>query len=375
MNERYYQKMDLISGLRLAEENLRKPYRETEQVLGITRRVLNESGYLCNRVGPLCEQQQKTNTTRLAWAAQSVRRLQELLRERIDDVTRETHLLQKTQLQLTNAWQMMSQVVRLNDDCKELRKKRPSTDLVQDEVYRQLNNETDTTNKFQLLLADLLEKTSQQIQRNRDRKRCLESEWSNKTEHHVSEMAVAEMGRWPSPCPQGSSQTATLVPRQTYYSNRNEWQEETETNLIEVEHELELSRQLRNTANLLLITMAKEIQYGGDRTSAALSVKINALETNRLQLQRCQSQVTEDIVRMEATTEQLKQAKSKLQLPLRIARCRFHDRVTSRPLKETFQDNIQHRCHQIFVFICPRFSDHSQQINPKNLSRTQLFPI
>ncbi|ELT93692.1 hypothetical protein CAPTEDRAFT_213472 [Capitella teleta] len=164
------------------EENNYSKYYKAYAGRDNAERVRLDANNVIKETEVLTNATQAESTKKLAERLKDVNFWKAELEREINDVIIETDLVCEQKKRPENAPRSTEVPLHIASDNLNCRQMRQGVDLVQDEVDLNLLKEVEVSNNAQDLLKRTIKEADMQITRNRDRKKELEMDWSDKKE-------------------------------------------------------------------------------------------------------------------------------------------------------------------------------------------------
>jgi len=260
----------------------------------------------------------------------------ELERE-ISDMISETDMLVDQRKRLELALRATEIPLHISTDNLNCRARRQGIDLVQDPVELNLLKEVEVINNVQDLLKRTIKETDEQIKRNRDRKRELEMDWSDKKEAFEIDSAMAGLRNEHT----NKQFYAGSAQFQAVQSTPESWAQFTHDNITRAEHERMASIQLRTLIDNVLQDTSRDMREQADAVDVSFKRRTDEVDDALHKLKENLKKVSDDIVRQQNKIADLKKKIKEKEDPMKVAQTRLHSREY-RPGVELCRDPVQY---------------------------------
>ncbi|XP_048871860.1 tektin-4 [Brienomyrus brachyistius] len=270
------------------------------------------------------------------------RRLQDIhfwkseLQQHIDQTAAATGSLVALKRRLEKALDASETPFRIAADNLSWRERRLGPDMVKDNVDEELLKEVELIRNVQSLLRRTLTQTVDQIRANREAKKSLELDWSDKCQAYSMD---EQCGRYSN----GSTDTQqhrSSAKLQQHVSDRVTWARFTQDNLAQVQRELQASAELQLLSERVLQETAEDLQAQCAAVDAAFAHRCQEVSEAKVAMELHLTQILEQIGAQERNIAMLQQALRDKEAPQRVAQTRLHQRA-QRPNVELCQDESQ----------------------------------
>ncbi|KAM9468895.1 tektin-1 [Clarias gariepinus] len=257
------------------------------------------------------------------------------LEQKLHEMVQEIELLVTIKERVERALGSCAEPLQAAVDCLHEREKRVETDLVHDDVDRELLKEKDVIEGVTALLQRTLEQIIEQIRLNRSAKYHLEKDLRDKFQAEriddfcslLSSSALSIEGQ------DGARQRGigglAVTPL--------EWETFSDVNINKAEKERNNSVSLRALVENLLVQTAADVRKQYEATGSALTLRIQETRSIKAELEDQLSKLLAEVASQEQNIEALKVAIADKEGPLSVAQARLHAR-DQRPRVELCKD-------------------------------------
>ncbi|XP_063058663.1 tektin-4 [Engraulis encrasicolus] len=258
------------------------------------------------------------------------------LERHIEKLEAETDLVLAEKLRLEKALDATEIPFAIATDNLSCREKRLGPDLVKDLVEEELVREMELIRSIQALHKRTLEQTVAQINSNRDAKRTLEMDWSDKQRAYSLDN---QCGHYNNSSIETQHQPGSAK-IQDHVTNCGQWMDFTRANLAVAEREMRASVELRQLIGRVLLDTSEDLRAQCSTVDQAFKQRCQELTEAKIQLEIHLSEVLQQIGAQERNIVSLQQALHDKEAPMRVAQSRLHTR-THRPNVELCRDAPQ----------------------------------
>ncbi|KAM9261327.1 tektin-4 [Cariama cristata] len=260
------------------------------------------------------------------------------LQKEIEDLDAESSLLAAQKLRLERALDATEVSYAIATDNLQCRERRQASDLVSDEVERELLKEAELIRNIQELLKRTLIQAGNQMRLNRDHKEICEKDWSDKVETYNID----------DKCGRYSNQSTNIQfhPSSAKYgesaSTPETWAKFSHDNIYRAEREKLASINLRALINNILRDVSEDLRMQCAAVNEAFAKRCGELDETKYKLDHHLKKILKEIGDQEANIAALKQAMKDKETSMKVAQTRLYDR-SFRPNVELCRDEAQFR--------------------------------
>ncbi|ELT92180.1 hypothetical protein CAPTEDRAFT_182903 [Capitella teleta] len=319
------------------EENNYSKYYKAYAGRDNAERVRLDANNVIKETEALTNATQAESTKKLAERLKDVNFWKAELEREINDVIIETDLACEQKKRLENALRSTEVPLHIASDNLNCRQMRQGVDLVQDEVELNLLKEVEVINNAQDLLKRTIKEADMQITRNRDRKKELEMDWSDKKEADEMDSFCAGL-RNEHTCKQFFAGSAKF---QEIQSTPESWAQFSHDNITRAEHERMASIQLRTLVDNVLQDTSNDMRQQADAVDIAFKTRVDQVQDSKNKMEENLKKVVDDICQTERNIAEIKKAIKAKEDPMKVAQTRLHVRE-DRPNVELCRDPAQY---------------------------------
>ncbi|XP_040892509.1 tektin-4 [Toxotes jaculatrix] len=266
-------------------------------------------------------------------------RLQEIhywkseLQRHIEQLLADTESLLALKTRLEKALDATETPYAITTDNLNCRAKRLGPDLVRDSVEEELLKEVELIRSVQALLKRTTAQVVTQIRMNREAKKVLELDWSDKYQaYNFDDLS----GRYSNMSPDARHHPSSAT-MQDQVCNLTSWTKFTQDNLSKALQEEQATNSLRMLVERVLLDTTEDLRVQCSSVDRAFSQRCVELIEAKTQLEMKHAQVLEQIGAQERNIVALQQAIHNKGAPLRVAQSRLYVR-SLRPNMELCRD-------------------------------------
>nr|XP_023696820.1 tektin-4 isoform X1 [Paramormyrops kingsleyae] len=296
---------------------------------------------------------QADGTRHLGHRLQDIHFWKSELQQHIDQTAAATGSLVALKRRLEKALDASETPFRIAADNLAWRERRLGPDLVKDNVDEELLkvqsdrgrrhpavwaliSEVELIRNVQSLLRRTLTQTIDQIRANREAKKTLELDWSDKRQAYSTD---DQCGRYTNGS-QDTQQHLSSAKLQLHVSDRVTWARFTQDNLAQAQRELRASAELQLLCERVLQETAEDLQAQCAAVDAAFAHRCQEVSEAKVAMELHLTQILEQIGAQERNIAMLQQALRDKEAPQRVTQTRLHQRA-QRPNVELCQDEPQ----------------------------------
>ncbi|XP_072567954.1 tektin-4 isoform X2 [Paramormyrops kingsleyae] len=279
---------------------------------------------------------QADGTRHLGHRLQDIHFWKSELQQHIDQTAAATGSLVALKRRLEKALDASETPFRIAADNLAWRERRLGPDLVKDNVDEELLKEVELIRNVQSLLRRTLTQTIDQIRANREAKKTLELDWSDKRQAYSTD---DQCGRYTNGS-QDTQQHLSSAKLQLHVSDRVTWARFTQDNLAQAQRELRASAELQLLCERVLQETAEDLQAQCAAVDAAFAHRCQEVSEAKVAMELHLTQILEQIGAQERNIAMLQQALRDKEAPQRVTQTRLHQRA-QRPNVELCQDEPQ----------------------------------
>ncbi|XP_030000607.1 tektin-4 [Sphaeramia orbicularis] len=303
---------------------------------GDAERIQRHSKTLSQDTEALTAQAQAEGTRLLGDRLQQIHYWKSELQQHIQQLQADTDALVAQKTRLERALDATEIPYAISTDNLTCRTRRPGPDLVRDTVEEELLKEVDLIKNVQALLRRTTAQVVSQIKSNRDAKKTLEFDWSDKFEAYSFDDLCGRYNNM-SPDTKHHPSSANM---QDQVCNPSSWTKFTQDNLTKAMQEEHASFSLRMLVERVLQDTTRDLRVQCSSVDQAFSQRCDELIEAKTQLEIRHTEILDQIGAQERNIVALQQAIHNKEAPLRVAQSRLYTR-TLRPNMELCRDDPQ----------------------------------
>ncbi|XP_053311499.1 tektin-1 [Spea bombifrons] len=313
-------------------------YTNAESQRSRSERLIAESQRLVDEIEKRTQKSQQDVNKKLEQRLEDVEFWKKELDIKLEETVNEIEQLLAYKIRLEKALESCKEPLSIAQQCLMEREKRVGIDLVHDEVERELIKEVEVVQGVMALLERTLEQMTEQIRLNRSAKYALEKDLKDKfdaikIDSHCSTLTnnTPEIGYANNAVRiQGNSVTP------------DDWEEFTNTNILNAEKQRNNALALRALTDSILSETASDMRKQCDTVNFALKTRVEDTKDAKNKLEVHLAKVMDEISSQEENIERLKKAIADKEGPIKVAHTRLETR-TLRPNVELCRDPAQYR--------------------------------
>ncbi|XP_061737258.1 tektin-4 [Nerophis ophidion] len=315
-------------------------YRSLLQQAGADRHsarsIQEESRVLCQKTENTTVKMQTNGSRLLGERLQDIHRWKSELQEHIGRLVADIEALQALKLRLEKALDATETPYAIAADNLTCRSRRLGPDLVRDCVEEELIKEVELIKSIQALLRRTIDQVSTQINLDRETKKTLEFDWSDKYEAYVLD---TQCGRFSnkSTDTQHHVVSANMLHQ---VCNVPSWIKFTHTNINKARREEKSSHDLKELSEQVLLDTTKDLRVQCFNVDQAFLQRCAEQMEAKIQLEMHLKQTLEQIGAQERNIEALQKAIQDKDAPQRVTESRLYRR-SLRPNMELCRDEPQ----------------------------------
>ncbi|XP_077381360.1 tektin-4 [Festucalex cinctus] len=298
--------------------------------------IQEESGVMRKDTEATTVQTQTDGTRLLGERLQDIHLWKSELQEHISRLLSDTTALQGLKVRLEKALDATETPYAIAVDNLTCRSRRLGQDLVRDCVEEELCKEVELIRNVQALLKRTIEQVATQIMLNRDTKKALEFDWSDKYEAYALDL---QCGRFNNKSTDTQHYTISAAMQQQM-SDVPSWIKFTQDNLYRAYREEQASKELSELVQQLLLDTTKDLRIQCSNVDHAFLQRCAEQMDAKIQLELQFKQTLEQIGAQERNIVALQKAIDDKDAPQRVAESRLYRRF-HRPNMELCRDEPQ----------------------------------
>lgn len=330
-------------------------------------RVRHESKRTRNETEETTNKTQEDVTKKLGERCKDIDFWKSELEREIRDVIDETDLQLAQKKRLENALRATEIPLHIATDNLNCRQRRQGLDLVQDDVEISLLKEVEIINNVRDLLQNTIAQSEKQIRLNRDAKKNLEFDWSDKKEALELDTASAVLRNHHT----NKQFFDGAAKFEEIQSTPESWAQFTHDNIARAEHERMASIQLRTMIDNVLEDTSRDMREQCDTVDVNFQKRLTEMEDAKSKLEENLKKVCTEIATQEKNIDDLKAAIRAKEDPLKVAQTRLNTR-TFRPNVELCRDPVQYALVGEVNEICQSIDALKNQLNQAENSLKDL---
>uniref|UniRef100_UPI00398F7233 tektin-1 n=1 Tax=Pristiophorus japonicus TaxID=55135 RepID=UPI00398F7233 len=313
-------------------------YNNAEVQRSRSERLVLESERLVDEIENTTRKTQRDVNKKLDQRIEEVTYWEKELNTKLDELSDETELLLAQKTRLEKALDSYCAPLCIAQQALLNREKRVGIDLVHDEVERELLKEVEVIQGIMALLKRTIEQTDEQIRLNRSAKFYLEKDLKDKSRALNVDKFTANLTN--------NSPNIDYFPNTVRIEGNSvtpeEWQDFTNTNIVNADKQKNSSTALRSLIDGILSETTSDMLRQEEAVNRAFKFRIQETKDAKCKLEKHLSKVLDEISAQVKNIELLKKTIIDKEGPMKVAQTRLDTR-TQRPNVELVRDPAQYR--------------------------------
>ncbi|XP_078278230.1 tektin-1 [Rhinoraja longicauda] len=313
-------------------------YNNAEVQRSRSERLVMESERLVDEIEDTTRKTQRDVNKKLDQRIEEVTYWEKELNTKLEELSDETDLLLAQKTRLEKALDSCFAPLCIAQQCLLNRERRVGIDLVHDEVERELLKEVEVLQGVIALLTRTIEQTDEQIRLNRTARFYLEKDLKDKsTALRVDKFTANLTNNSPN-----IDYWANVVRIEGNSVTPEEWQDFTNTNIVNADKQKNNSTALRSLIDSILSETTDDMLKQVESVNRAFHFRIQDTKDAKCKLEKHLNKVMDEISTQEKNIELLKKTIMDKEGPMKVAQTRLETR-TRRPNVELVRDPAQYR--------------------------------